>query len=274
MASRFRAALPSDGSTLFRLTWKVRTTPAGRPICALRASAPRTSGRGSIGWPTPDASAGNLIDSTWEARRAELAEKHGNNGFGLTLAQASSMAGWPTPVTTDCEAYGGEASIAAGNRGNTLSHLTKGIDAIASWSTPRSSDSDKGTDGRIRPAQGGQDLPTQTAMAWPTPAARDYRNANAKPFSERGGGAKGEQLNNAVVHFGPMPTGSSAETGAVGQLNPAHSRWLMGLPVEWDECAPIKNALPRSRRAKTKAAAAAGSTPTGTPSSSRSPRNS
>jgi len=35
---------------------------------------------------------------------------------------------------------------------------------------------------------------------WPTPAHRDYRFANLLPFSERGGGAKGEQLNNAVVH--------------------------------------------------------------------------
>ena len=53
LASRLQALTALHGSTLYRLTWKQRTTPAGRSIPALRASAPRTSGSGCTGWPTP-----------------------------------------------------------------------------------------------------------------------------------------------------------------------------------------------------------------------------
>ena len=53
LASRLQALMPSTGSMEYTLTWKVRTTPLQRPICALRASVRRTSGSGFIGWVTP-----------------------------------------------------------------------------------------------------------------------------------------------------------------------------------------------------------------------------
>ena len=67
--------------------------------------------------------------------------------------------------------------------------------------------------------------PTPTATAdhqvrqWPSPASRDYRHPNAKPYSERGGGTKGEQLPNAVG----------------GALNPTWVELLQGFPPGWTE---------------------------------------
>src|SRR5579859_4091658 len=59
LGSRLQAKTDLLGSTLFKLTWKQRLTPSGRLIFALRASALRTSGKGSTlsehkGWPTPN----------------------------------------------------------------------------------------------------------------------------------------------------------------------------------------------------------------------------
>ena len=97
LASKLRQRLGLLGSTLFRLTWKVRVTPSGRSIYALRASALSTSGNDSGSWPTPNAGPQNDTDTEWENRREKCKAKWGNNGFGLTLGMATQLASWPTP---------------------------------------------------------------------------------------------------------------------------------------------------------------------------------
>jgi len=51
--SRLRARTDLLGSTLYKLTWRDRVTPAGRSIYALRASVLRTSANDFGSWPTP-----------------------------------------------------------------------------------------------------------------------------------------------------------------------------------------------------------------------------
>ncbi len=103
---------------------------------------------------------------------------------------------------------------------------------------------------------------------WPTMTARDTRFPNSKPYSQRGGGKKGEQLVNAV-NFWPTPTAITNNGGPAlckwggaaaraklaqmvptnvlnGPLNPPFPAWLMGYPPEWVNCAPSET--PSSRK--------------------------
>ena len=236
LVNRLMQRLPTGGSTLFRMTWKVKVTPSGQSVSLLRASGLRTSDKGSGSWPTPCTQDGpnggpsqgedrlpGMAASAWPTpdcnnmrdgetlRQITIDAASRGASRGVSLHHAASMTGWPTTTTTRDWKDGSQCDNVE------LNSLLGRTVWLSNWATPACMDT--------------------------LPIRSDEQLARAKSVA-------GCSNIKDQVPTGLPATGSPAATGSGGQLNPAHSRWLMGYPTEWDDCAPT--VTPSSRKSRRK----------------------
>ena len=211
LESKLRARLSMTGSTLYTLIWKPWVTPSGVSRSRLRASVRRTSEIGTTGavsaWPTP-------TTRDWKDGKEQA-----NVPLNALLGRVAWLAGWPTPMAGTPAQNGNNA---AGN--NDSSRRTV---ALSGWPTP--------TVGNAMGSQSCEGMSSTGKM----PDGRKVAVALPHVASMADGPAR-------YTASGELLTGCSAGMESGGQLRPAHSRWLMGYPRAWDECAPLS--LPKSKR--------------------------
>jgi hypothetical protein len=185
-------------------------------------------------WPTPD---------TQNHRDGSTLRKDNNietGMHGVSLHHAAHLATWTTPQAHDATARG---------KGQKAKHGTKhgcadlnADAALTSWATPSARDwkdtsemSKAGTnpDGSERSRL--DQLPRQASLTiWATPRATDGSKGGPNQAGSKGDLMLPSQA--SLTASGETPNGSTAETENIGQLNPAFSLWLMGLPDAWASC--------------------------------------
>jgi hypothetical protein len=164
-----------------------------------------------------------------------------------TLEHAVKFSAVATPTSYDAD--GGGSQTAANRKAEGLARPSGAAYSsqlrhevmLANTRTPSASDAERGAHPRPNVKAGQHSLVTEASLASrSTPSARDWKDTSG--MSETGVDPDGstrsrlDQLPRQaqLAASGLIATGGTAATKSTGQLDPAYSRWLQGVPPEWD----------------------------------------
>jgi len=155
-----------------------------------------------------------LYSETWKAQVTPAQRLLFRQRASVLRTSETGFTGWPTPSCNNDRTGSTESALNMTRQdGSKVQQRLQDFAVIAGWPTPQTSDSTGG--GQAKRAMG-----------------ETRHGSNLNDFAMLAGPAR-------LTASGQMLAGCSAGMESGGQLNPAHSRWLQGLPVAWDECAPV-----------------------------------
>lgn len=160
-----------------------------------------------------DTAGSTLFKLTWRGRRTPLGRRYLERAASVRRTSVKGFTSWPTPQARD--------SFPANMSGSTLTQQS----SLARWCSPSARDW-KDTEGM--------------ALSGTNPDGSERIRLDQLPRQA------------TLAAFGLMPSGFPAGTPSYpeqstgGQLNPEHSRWLMGLPPVFSRCVVL--AMQSSRK--------------------------